>query len=58
MSEFIYIVSVHYHDYTFNNAADAITFTKLAISGGDKSADIKIVRKETAENEETEHEEG
>ena len=57
MSEFIYIVSVHYHDYTFNNATDAITFAKLAIAGGVKYADVKIVRKETAENEETEHEE-
>lgn len=54
MPELIYIVSVHYHDYTFNNAADALTFAKLAISGGDKSADIEIVRKETADDEETE----
>lgn len=53
MPELDYVVTVSYHEYSFNNVADALTFAKLAICGGSKYAEIQITRKETAEDEET-----
>ena len=52
MPDIKYVVSLHYHEYTFNNSADAFTFAKLAIYAGDESVTIEITR-EVEENEET-----
>ena len=51
MPDVKYTVSLHYHEYTFINSADAFTFAKLAIYAGDESVTIEIIREEE-ENEE------
>lgn len=53
MPELDYAVTISYHEYLFNNAADALTFAKLAICGGSKYAEIQITIKETADDEKT-----
>ena len=51
-----YVVTLDYHDYEFDNACDAMSFAKLAISGGRIRIDITMyAESEETSNEETEH---